>query len=132
MSQTSGVLYFKDIQLEPGSVATPFERRPIGTELALCQRYYQHYTSTAQYGVQIVGYTTAGQNVLASLPIPPMRATPTGSFIGTWVNNNTTGPVFAIASGSTNNIVIYAPATALGVVVTYSPANGGYDLNAEL
>ena len=28
-------------QLEPGPVATPFERRPIGTELALCQRYYQ-------------------------------------------------------------------------------------------
>ena len=28
------------IQLELGTVATPFERRPIGTELALCQRYY--------------------------------------------------------------------------------------------
>lgn len=28
-------------QLEPGSVATEFERRPIGTELALCQRYYE-------------------------------------------------------------------------------------------
>jgi hypothetical protein len=28
-------------QLEPGPVATPFERRPIGTELALCQRYYE-------------------------------------------------------------------------------------------
>ena len=28
------------VQLEPGPVATPFERRPIGTELALCQRYY--------------------------------------------------------------------------------------------
>lgn len=29
-----------DLQLEAGPVATPFERRPIGTELALCQRYY--------------------------------------------------------------------------------------------
>ena len=28
-------------QLEPGPVATPFEHRPIGVELALCQRYYQ-------------------------------------------------------------------------------------------
>lgn len=27
------------IQFEPGPVATPFELRPIGTELALCQRY---------------------------------------------------------------------------------------------
>jgi len=31
------------VQLEEGSVATPFERRPIGQELALCQRYYQTY-----------------------------------------------------------------------------------------
>jgi len=29
------------VQLEAGSTATEFERRPIGTELALCQRYYQ-------------------------------------------------------------------------------------------
>ena len=28
------------IQLEEGPVATPFEFRPIGTELALCQRYF--------------------------------------------------------------------------------------------
>jgi hypothetical protein len=28
------------VQLEPGPVATPFEQRPIGTELALCQRYF--------------------------------------------------------------------------------------------
>ena len=29
------------VQLEEGSYATPFEQRPIGTELALCQRYYE-------------------------------------------------------------------------------------------
>ena len=28
------------VQVEPGSIATPFEQRPIGTELSLCQRYY--------------------------------------------------------------------------------------------
>jgi hypothetical protein len=35
--------YFEvaQVQLEEGSTATPFERRPIGQELALCQRYYQ-------------------------------------------------------------------------------------------
>lgn len=36
--------YFRitDVQLEPGSAATTFERRPFPTELALCQRYYEH------------------------------------------------------------------------------------------
>lgn len=29
------------VQLEVGSVASPFEHRPYGTELALCQRYYE-------------------------------------------------------------------------------------------
>jgi len=33
-------------QLERGPVATPFEHRPIGTELALCQRYFRKYTAT--------------------------------------------------------------------------------------
>jgi len=29
------------VQLETGSTATPFERRPYGTELILCQRYFE-------------------------------------------------------------------------------------------
>jgi len=33
--------YLSGVQCELGSVATPFERRSYGQELALCQRYYQ-------------------------------------------------------------------------------------------
>jgi hypothetical protein len=37
------------VQLEPGPVATPFEQRPIGTELALCQRYYYKMTDYTEF-----------------------------------------------------------------------------------
>ena len=40
-AQTSGTWTIGNVQLEPGTVATPFERRSYGQELALCQRYYE-------------------------------------------------------------------------------------------
>jgi hypothetical protein len=41
LGTNGATFYVTGVQLEEGSVATPFERRPYGTELALCQRYYQ-------------------------------------------------------------------------------------------
>ena len=43
---TNKNFYLGDVQLEIGSVATPFEQRPIGLELALCQRYLPAYKSS--------------------------------------------------------------------------------------
>ena len=40
LGQQSGTFEIAQVQIEPGPVATPFERRPIGAELALCQRYF--------------------------------------------------------------------------------------------
>lgn len=40
--QTNGAtFYITGVQLEKGSTATSFDYRPYGTELALCQRYFQ-------------------------------------------------------------------------------------------
>ena len=41
VSSTNNVLYITGVQLESGTVATPFNYRSFGQELALCQRYYQ-------------------------------------------------------------------------------------------
>lgn len=40
-------------QLELGAIATPFEQRPIGLELALCQRYYEEtlVANETEYGI---------------------------------------------------------------------------------
>ena len=43
------------VQLEVGSVATPFERRPHGLELQLCQRYYYRLISTERCPVCTCG-----------------------------------------------------------------------------
>jgi hypothetical protein len=41
LGQQSGTFDIAQVQVEQGTVATPFEARPIGTELALCQRYFE-------------------------------------------------------------------------------------------
>ena len=77
---------FKNIQLEEGAVATPFERRPSAVEEALCMRYFsKSYDSATAPGTVtgISAITTRSydsvrsiQWVSASFPIP-MRTIPT-------------------------------------------------------
>lgn len=69
---TSGAtFYLTGVQLEKGSVATPFEHRHYGTELALCQRYYWKEPGTI-YGCQYAG---SYGFVIVNLP-NTMRTTP--------------------------------------------------------
>ena len=74
--------YITGVQLEVGSVATPFERRPYGTELMLCQRYYWVYTSSNNYiGILQAYSSSAVYGVLVNIPVT-MRATPSVSQSG--------------------------------------------------
>ena len=73
-AQTSGTWTIGDVQLEPGSVATPFERRSIGQELALCQRYYQHTIFVRIGGLSSsgIGFHGAGQLLVEMRTAPTM------------------------------------------------------------
>jgi hypothetical protein len=58
-------------QLEPGTVATPFEQRPIGTELALCQRYYQELTRIGWRGDATSGNVYAALYNYSTMRVAP-------------------------------------------------------------
>jgi len=79
---TSGATFFiTGVQLEVGSVATPFERRPFGTELALCQRYYYRRTAgnTLDIFATLQAFSSTGVfGKIFDFPVT-MRATPTAS-----------------------------------------------------
>ena len=60
------------VQLEDGSVATPFEQRPYGLELSLCQRYYQVID-----GIYVSGYNNGHHGNCFPLTINEMRVAPT-------------------------------------------------------
>ena len=74
--------YITGVQLEKGSVATPFENRPYGLELSLCQRYYQKITDNVSFTADnnVFGlYQTGNSYTLGRKYLLPvsMRTSPT-------------------------------------------------------
>ncbi len=80
LDSTSNYFEIDEVQLEKSSIATSFDYRPYGTELALCQRYYWRLNSSGGNAPIAAGnaeYTTRGY---FNLTLPqPMRAAPTPS-----------------------------------------------------
>ena len=77
---TDRTFFITGLQMEVGSVATPFEHRSFGEERQLCYRYY--YQMQAATAFMKIGHGRAynTSNTTATYPVPvPMRANPTGS-----------------------------------------------------
>ena len=92
-------LYITDVQLEAGSTATEFERRPIGTELALCQRYYYGLESgrTSNNIIIATGYAGSSTNAFLTIHHPvTMRAAPTI----TTANFAGSGSIISVGAGT--------------------------------
>lgn len=126
-AQTSGTWTIGNAQLEPGTVATPFERRSYGQELALCQRYYQEVAG------DYAGYLVQNDSVFWTTSFcVSMRVSPTIVFSGYSLvpaqTTLTTGVV------NTNAITVYLNSGANG---NLTPArsyatSGKFTASAEL
>lgn len=138
---TSGAtFYITGVQLEQGSAATSFERRPYGTELALCQRYFNtsfpigtapaDNASTYLQTSSSAATTTQVSGAFFQFPIS-MRATPTITFYcGASLASSPTAGQWAYFSSTWTN----GSSTTAGLdgAVGFCPkTNGTFTLNSS-
>ena len=75
---TSRTFFITGVQLEVGSVATPFEHRSYGDELRRCERYYQIFTNGVNDRAIGTGCFYSSTFIVCALPFrTTMRANPT-------------------------------------------------------
>ena len=120
MATTGATFYITGVQLEAGTVASPFERRDYGRELMMCQRYYEECGNSA-FLAQANATTVMTRSFLVQ-----KRTTPTLTF-------KAAGFTLNIASSSVNTL----GADAYRLVVTTNATgngewNGIHSVSAEL
>jgi hypothetical protein len=131
-------LFIGGVQLEPGPVATPFEHRPIATELALCQRYFQKFTLGSAGTIQGAWVVTAGNDSVRPFQITlptAMRASPTvgGSIrVRTSTGSGSSATVRTLSS-AVNSQAFFWGASGLSTSTTlWLSTDGDAEFDAEL
>ena len=108
VNTNGATFYITGVQLEVGSVATPYERQIYSDQLAQCQRYYQLVYATIRLQVTSGASYWTQANMLVS-----MRATPTATATSTYEFRANLGSVTAAAAG-VNAVQLQTTATGSG------------------
>ena len=127
--------YITGVQLEAGSVATPFERRPFGTELALCQRYFQVAAGAGSYP-RVISFATANDQYIGGSwgYVTTMRASPTATQVGSWTYQNVVTSLTLNSTG-TDGFLAFTTSNAGNVAITgffATDSTGKITFSAEL
>jgi len=126
LGNQSGTFDIAQVQLEQGSVATTFEPRTYGEELALCQRYYWQGEASQRSGYRYVAAAINGcVGAIGSFPVE-MRVAPTMAIV--------TAPKYSSCSNyglaGTKTGFVHTISTA--DAAQYQVAGGVYSASAEL
>ena len=137
-------LEFTGVQLEVGSVATPFEHRSYNDELVQCERYYQttYHGSTQDQPRMDLGFAASDTQVQSVHHYRTiMRDTPNPTQAGAFrVDGNTTKDVTSITFTYVSNVscqVNYFTGAGLGgnnpyIIRGHSDADARLNFDAEL
>ncbi len=121
---------FAAVQVEAGSVATPFERRSYGQELALCQRYYVDIANnggSTQNAYRAIGfastYSTTQGTYVVQVPVP-LRTLPSLTQAGTMYLQNLGATSVSSFAGpySIAGTIVEGDFTMVGTVTANAPA----------
>jgi hypothetical protein len=137
--------YITGVQLEKGSTATSFDYRPYGTELQLCQRYFQIFgVQNGAYDAQSTG--SAYSSTIAFVPYAlktTMRTAPSFTLSGSTSNfryagssTEVTPSALAIDQSGSNTLSVKVTTTGLtgmqAVRLYNIDTTGGFQFSAEL
>ena len=123
MDNTNNDWYLTGCQLEIGTVATDFEHRSFGQELALCQRYFYNLTGTSLNTYRwFYPINTSGNYRRSPIEFPvSMRAAPTASNLA-GNNNGSAGTPTGIQHSDVNSVEIYWDASGSSHLVELTQA----------
>jgi len=137
--------YITGVQLEAGSVATPFEQIDYGRELIMCQRYFERrsFSQNQEISMAISNISNRTQVICVFGQLVEKRATPSASasaastFRLGWLGNALTASSVGAVGGTTTTVVISFnlpsdPGTTSMYLLVPSGQTATIDLSAEL